>query len=121
MNLLLIEVDETTGFQVDMNIRPSVNSDPLTPLFGNNDTRTVNLQNNDLVDILYNHQGGFYDVEVTSADVQIVIEENGVEVLNVTTPIPDLDEDFGRTESFTALNDIVYDIVVRIIVTGTTT
>lgn len=121
MNLLLIEVDETTGFQVDMNIRPSVNSVPLTPLFGNNETRTVNLENNDLVDILYNHQEGFYDVEVTSADVQIVIEENGVEVLNVTTPIPDLDEDFERVESFTALNDTVYDIVVRIIVTGTTT
>lgn len=119
MNYTLFEIDQ--GFQVDLNLRPLVNEVALTPLFGDAETGTATLEQGDQVEIRYNHQGGFYDVEVTSASTQITIAENGVEVVNIITPIPDLDADFVLSSFFTAQNDVVYDIVTRIIVTGFTT
>lgn len=116
MKYTMFEKDEATDLFVDINLRPIVNNIALTALFGDGETNTVTLQQGDQVEIKYNHQAGDYDTSVTSASTQIVIKENGTEVVNITTLIPDLDANFQLSSFFTAQNDIDYDVVTRIIV-----
>lgn len=116
MKYTMFEKDEATDLRVDINLRPIVNNSALTPLFGDGETNTVTLQQGDQVEIKYNHNAGDYDASVTSASTQIVIKENGTEVVNITTLIPDLDAPFQLSSFFTAQNDIDYDVVTRIIV-----
>jgi hypothetical protein len=118
INYLLIE--NTEGVYLDSNIRLIKNeAEIIIEQFSDGANGSVVVENNDLIRVQYFFLAGLYDPSVTSGDLEVIVLENSGEIINVRTPIPNLEADFTLNEEFTAFNDSVYDITVRSIVTGT--
>jgi hypothetical protein len=92
---------------IDCNLRIFVNEIEIDVVFGDGGTDTVILSDGDVVRAQYFHFADLgFDEGVTNPKLQLIVEEDGIEIINEVTEIES--SNITLNESFTVNNESVY-------------
>lgn len=112
LNYLVIELSGEEDTFIDANLRILVDSVELATAFGDNDSGTLTLSDGDSVQLQYFYLANLIDAGTVTPTLRIVVEEDGVVIVNESTVIADTTEPLTLNEFITVNAGSTYNVVV---------